>query len=791
MLKNYFKTAWRNLVKHRVHAFINLTGLSVGLACSLLILLWVQHEVSIDGYHEHGARLYKIYEREYYTTHVDGNYDTPGSLAEELKKTFPAVEEAIAIQEENHRAVLQTPTKVLKVEGSGAGTGIFRMFSYPLLQGTASSALGSPLNIAISRKTALQFFGSPQQAMGKTMRMDNKKDFTVSAVFEDMPDIASRKFDYLISWDAYGEDHPWIKRWNNSGPLTYVLLRADADAALLDSKLAHLPERYTSRGDNAAYHVEWGLQRFDEVYLHSQFKEGKVAGGRIEYVHLFSIIAIFILLIACINFMNLSTARSVRRSREVGVRKVSGAVRSALIRQFIGESLMLTAIAVGIAVILMTLALPLFNQVTQKQMKLPFYDPGFWLKLGIITTVTGLIAGSYPALFLSSFNPVKVLKGTVRLTEGAIWFRKGLVVFQFIISIVLVIGTIVVSRQVSFIQHRNIGYDREDLVYLPIEGELSKRYRVFKEEAQRLPGIQSVSSISDDPSFLDSQTNEVDWDGRAPKTMISFEHQFAGYDLVTAMRLQLKEGRDLSPAYPTDSVSACLINEAAARAMNYTRPAGRKLTINGKKLIIIGVLKDFHFRSLHEAIYPLIIEHGVSDYGSLLIRTEKGRTKEALHGLETLCKQLNPGFPFAYTFSDEAYLRLYRNEQVISRLSNVFSFLAIFISCLGLLGLVMFTAEQRTKEIGIRKVLGASVMGIVRLIAADFLQLVFVAILLACPIAWWMMNSWLDNYAYKISINLWMFVAAGALAVLITLLTISFQAIRAAMANPAVSLKTE
>jgi len=790
MLKNYFKTAWRNLVRHRSHSFINLAGLSVGLACSLLILLWVQDELNVDAFHPKGPRLYKIYEREYYTTHIDGNYDTPGLLADELKKLFPEVEDAIMLQDENHQAVLQTGNKMLKVEGSGAGAGFFSMFGYPLLQGAPPSALSAPVSMAISRKTARQFFGSPAEAMGKTIRMDNKKDFTITAVFEDLPAAAARKFDYLISWKAWTEDHPWAGSWTSSGPLTYVLLRPGADPALLDSQLAHLPDKYMN-DQSAAYHVEWGMQKFDEEYLHSQFKDGKVAGGRIEYVRLFSIIAVFILLIACINFMNLTTARSVKRSKEVGVRKVSGAVRSSLIGQFIGESLFLTSLAVCIAVLLMALALPLFNQVTQKQMALPFGSIYFWLKLVIITLITGVIAGSYPALFLSSFNPIKVLKSGVRLTSGAVWFRKGLVVFQFVISIVLVAGTIVVSKQVTFIQHRNLGYDRENLVSIPIEGDLVTKYRLFKAEASMLPGIQSVSAISDNPLFLNSQTNGVTWDGRAPKTMISFENQQVGYDFVPTMKLRIKEGRDFSREFPSDSSDACLINETAAQAIGYTAAVGRKLNVNGRKYTIIGVLKDFHFRSLHESIRPLILRHGVDDFGNVLVRTQAGKTKEALHSLETLCKELNPRFPFTYTFSDEAYQKLYRNEQVISGLSHAFSFLAIFISCLGLLGLVMFTAEQRSKEIGIRKVLGASVTGIVRLISADFLKLVFLAILLACPLAWWMMNLWLDDYAYRISLNLWMFVWAGALAILITICTISFQAIRAALANPAISLKTE
>lgn len=790
MLKNYFKTAWRNLVKNKVHSFINIAGLSVGIACSLLILLWVQNELSIDAFHKNSKRLYKVYEREYYNDNIDGNYDTPGPLADELKKVIPEVEDAIMLQEDNHQATFKVGNKILKVEGTAAGVGLFSMFSYPLLQGTPAAALGSTVSMAISKKTAEQFFRSPQNAMGKTIRFDNKRDFTVTAVFEDLPANASRKFDYAISWEAWQQDHPWAKEWNNSGPLTYILLRADANPALVDKKLTHFPDTY-KKNQSAAFHVELSLQKFDEVYLHNIFKDGKIAGGRIEYVHLFSLVAFFILLIACINFMNLTTARSVKRAREVGVRKAVGALRSVLIKQFIGESLMLTAFAVIIALILMTLLLPVFNEVTQKQMELPFSDSVFWLKLVAITFVTGLISGSYPALFLSSFNPVKVLKGTVKLTTRAVWFRKGLVVFQFVLSMVLIIGTLVVSKQVNFIQTRNLGYDRENLIYVPIEGELANKYATWKDEALKMPGIQSISRISDNPANLDQQTNDVNWEGRDASTLISFEHPIAGYDFVQTMKLKIADGRDFSKAFPTDS-NTYIINETAAEKMGYAHPVGRTLTMNDRKGTIIGVLKDFHFRSLHEQIQPLImqVEERYGN-GNILIRAQPGKTKVALASLETICNQLNPQFPFSYSFSDEEYQKLYRNEQIVGKLSNAFAFLAIFISCLGLLGLVMFTAQQRIKEIGIRKVLGATAGSIVQLMSADFIKLVFIAIIIAIPIAWWAMSVWLNDFAYKITISWWMFAFAGGIAVFIAVFTISFQALKAAIANPVKSLRTE
>ena len=790
MLAHYSTIAWRNLIKNKTHSIINVFGLAVGLACSLLIFLWVQNEVSVDAFHKNGERLYKVFEREYYKDRIDGNYDMSGPLAEELKRRIPEVEDAVMMQDENKQKTLQAGDKILKVEGTFASAGLFRMFSYPLSQGTPATALSATDNIAISEKTANTFFSSPSNAMEKIIRFDNRRDFKVTAVYKDLPVSASRRFDYVIGWAALQQDRPWLKDWTNSGPLTYVLLRPDANAEAVNEKLVSFRNLYI-HDSSAAYHVELGLQKFDEVYLHNFFESGKASGGRIEYVHLFTIIAISILLIACINFMNLTTARSVRRAKEVGVRKAIGAVRPVLIKQFIGESFLLTSIAIFIAIFLMIVLLPVFNDVTQRQMQLPFNRLSFWLIIVAMTVLTGLISGSYPALYLSSFNPLKVLKGTSRLSAGAVWFRKGLVVFQFVLSLLLIVGTIIVSKQVRYIQSRNLGYDKENLVYIPVEGELITKYQPFKEEALQLPGIKNTSFISDNPVNLDQWTNGVDWEGRSPNTMISFELPDIGYDFTKTMKLPLIEGRDFSRDFQTE-IDGYLLNETAVKDINYTNPVGRFITVNGRKGKIIGVIKDYNFRSLHEPIKPMIMQFGENkNYGNILFRIEPSQTKEALTTLEKLCKQINPQVPFTYSFTDEEYQKLYRNEQVIGKLSNGFAFLAIFISCLGLLGLVMFTAEQRTKEIGIRKVLGASVGSILQLLSTDLFKLVFVAVLIASPLAWWAMNVWLNNYAYKIDISWWMFLLAGGLVILITAFTISLQAIRAAIANPVKSLRTE
>lgn len=535
-----------------------------------------------------------------------------------------------------------------------------------------------------------------------------------------------------------------------------------------------------------------GIQRFDDMYLHSHFSAtGKLEGGRIEYVRLFSLVAIFILLIACINFMNLTTARSVKRAKEIGIRKVVGAFRIALVRQFIGEAILLAFIAIVVASGIVLLVLPAFNHLTNKQISFPFSSISFWFSILGLTLITGCISGSYPALFLSSFNPVTVLKGTLKLSSASSWLRKGLVVFQFVLSTVLIIGTIVVSKQINFIQTKNLGYDRENLIYIPLEGDLAKQYQVFKQQALNVPGIKLVSRISQTPTEIDNGTGGVDWDGKDPNVLPMFTQAAVGYDFVKTMNIQMLQGRDFSRDFPTDSVGY-IVNQQALKKIAYKDPVGKRLTFWQKKGSIIGVIKDFHFNSLHVPVNALIIRLGeTDDYGNILVRAEPAKTKQALAGLEKLCKQLNPKFPFTYQFSDEEYAKLYASEQMTGKLANYFSFLAIFISCLGLLGLAMFTAEQRTKEIGIRKVLGASVSSLFVLLSKEFLIFVLIALLIATPVAWWAMNKWLQEYYYRINISWWMFVIAGLAAVLIALVTVSFQAIKAAIANPVKSLRTE
>ena len=527
------------------------------------------------------------------------------------------------------------------------------------------------------------------------------------------------------------------------------------------------------------------------MYLHSNFKNGQIDGGRIEYVKLFSIIALFILVIACVNFMNLTTARFMKRAKEIGIRKVAGAIRLSLIKQFIGEAILITFLSVILALAIVLLLLPLFNGLTQKHISLPLADPAFWFLLLLLTFMTGLVAGSYPAIFLSSFDPIKVLKGSIKAGPRAAFFRRALVVFQFALSIVLIIGTIVVSKQIKYIQTKNLGYNKDNVISIPLKADLLNRYITFKQEAINIPGVKVVTRITQIPTKLTSGTSDVDWADKDPNAKNLFVWASVGYDFVKTLDLKILQGRDFSKDYPTDS-SGYLLNESALRVINYKDPIGKQFTFWGKQGTIIGIVKDFHFNSLHDPIQPLILRMREDESsGNALVRIEPARTQQALRGLDDLSKQINAKFPFTYQFLDEAYSSLYTSEQMIDRLSGYFAFIAIFICCLGLLGLVMFTAEQRIKEIGIRKVLGANTSSVFGLLSKDFLLLVFIAFIIASPVAWWAANNWLTAFAYRINITWWMFLLAGSIAMVIALVTISVQGLKAAMANPVKSLRTE
>jgi len=792
MIKNYLKTAWRNLRRNKAFSVINISGLALGLTCSLLIILWIQDEQSVDGFHKNGKLLYQVYERNYYDGKVEASYPTQGLLAEELKKLIPEIEYASGFEYASAPGTLSTfeaNNKVNKMAGLYAGADFFSMFSYPLLQGTEQSALNSPGGLAISKKMAENFFGSAEKAIGQLIRFENKDELKVTAVFENIPTNSSQQFDFLRTWHDFVKENNWVHNWGNTDPSTFVQLRRNADALKVESKIKDFIDRYRQK-DNS-FRAELAIQPYPEKYLHSSFKNGYVDGGRIEYVNLFMIVAVFILLIACINFMNLATAQSAKRAKEVGLRKVVGAARSSLVKQFIGEALLLTLFSVVLAIVLSATLLPAFNNLTGKQLSIPFTQPLFWLSIIALMIITGFVAGSYPALFLSSLNPAKVLKSGLKFGAGNIFLRKGLVVFQFTLSIILIVGMIVTYRQMNYIQAKNLGYDRDNLLYIPIEGELANKYTLFKQQASEIPGILDISKMRNSPTVIEHHTGSISWPGKDPNLTVSFADGVVGYDFVKTMKLQLKEGRDFSKEFGTDSISY-MLNETAVNKIGFINPIGETVTWGNHPGKIIGVLKDFHFSSMHQSIEPLILRLDENwSWGTILVRVKAGKTREVLAGIEKLCSAMNPKFPFTYQFSDSEFSKLYKSEAIVSRLSNCFAFLAIFISCLGLFGLATFTAVQRTKEIGVRKVLGASVPQIIAMLSGSFIKLIVISMFIAFPVAWYFMNKWLENFAYKVHLGWIIFFIAGSVAVMIALLTVSYQAIKAAIANPVRSLRTE
>jgi len=788
MIKNYFKTAWRNLLQNKTFSLINIFGLALGMTCSLVIMLWLQDEIRKDKFHQNSKRLYRVMENQSYSGTISTFDATPGILAENIVKDIPDIQMASQMLWEEE-PLFTVDNTYDKEKGRYVEKDFLRMFSFKLLKGDPATALARPDGVVISKKLADKYFKG-KDPIGKMVRIDNTDNVMVTGVLDEIPKSSSLTFDFLMSFEQWRKKNDWAKEWGNNGPRCYVMIAPNTSIDRVNAKIKNY-----IKTKNKESNVELFLQNYGESYLYSDWENGKQNGGRVEYVKIFSIVAIIILVIACINFMNLATARSLRRAREIGVRKVVGAGKRQLIGQFIGESLFVSFIAICFSLLIVFLLLPSFNTLTEKHLSIDLTDASFLVILLGLTLVTGIISGSYPALFMSSLKPIIVLKGLLKFRPGATYFRKALVVFQFALSIILILGMIVIYRQIDFIHNKNLGFAKEDLLYMPLEGELQKTYPTFKEQLLKQPGIKYVTSAQSSPLEVGSSTSGVRWPGKDTTKLILFSSNPITYDYIKTMGIQLVAGRDLSTEYGLDTMNY-LVNEAAAKKIGYKDPVGKELTMWGDKGMIVGLMKDYHHNSLHVPIEPLILRlhkksWGGTYWGNIIVRTEKGKTKQAIASMEKLYKQFNPGFPFKYYFTDDEIANRYKAEYTVSKLSRYFAFLAIFISCLGLFGLVTFTAEQRTKEIGIRKVLGASVTGIVGMLSKDFLKLVIIAAVIAFPVAWWAMHRWLNDFAYRVNIGWWVFVVAGIVALLIALLTISFQSIKAAIANPVKSLRTE
>ncbi len=802
MLKNYILIAWRNLLRHKIHAGINVTGLALGITCCLFIFLWVRDEKSIDHFHQQQDRLYTVYQTSRANGQVFGRFTSPiqystgkpDMLLEDVRLQIPEVQ-ADAYYATGyelpwgHPETIRSGEKKFKFDGSRAGKDFFKLFSYPLLQGTRETILQDVSGIAISREMAERFFGSPEKAMGQPLRYEDSLNLKVSGVFENIDSRSSLHFDFLLPWELQKTK----LEWSSNDIQHYFLLSPSADPEKVTRGLNRLFSQRQVK--EAGVETSLGLQRFGDKYLYGQFVNGKPVTGRIEYVHIFTGVAIFILLIACINFMNLSTAQSVKRAKEIGLRKVVGSTRGQLLRQFISEAILFSLLAMLLSMLALLLLLPGFNQLTGKHIMLPVNSIGSWGALLALTLITGLVAGSYPAFYLSSLEPIRTLKGVIRFTRGAIFFRKGLTVLQFVLSIFLIICTIVISRQTNFLENTDLGYNKENKIYIRIEGELSKpeKYRAFKEQASRLPAVSLVDRSSEAPHAMDFVVGDaIKWQGEEKNTEVGFKPSSVGLDFIKLMNLKVVEGRGFSSDHPTDSADGFMVNEEAVREMGMKDPMGKWISAWNKRGHIIGILQDFHTQSLREPIRPVILDVKEYEYfGVIIVRTHPGKTREAIAGLESVYRRINPNFAFAYQFMDEEYQNLYKTESIVSRLSVVFSSLAILISCLGLLGLVLFAAEQRVKEIGIRKVLGASAASIIQLFSRDFLQLILLAFLIAAPVGWIIMHSWLSDFAYRIAISWWIFFVAGGAALFIALATISYQALKTARANPVKSLRGE
>ncbi|GHB54859.1 ABC transporter permease [Persicitalea jodogahamensis] len=789
MLRNYLKIAYRSLLKNKLFSGINIFGLALGMACALLIGLWVRYELSYDRFIPGVENIYNVQVNYAFN---GGKLETaqyvPGPLQEAIAKDIPNVAAVTKISgggESLVKSIATATEKSAKEKGHFVSAEFFDVFSFPVFQGDAKAALAQLDKIIITRKLAEKYFPN-KSALGQTLQLDDNKLYTVGAVLDDLPANSTLQFDWLANLKNI--EQPYMTEWTWNSVIVYARLLPTASPDHTQASMKDIFRRYATF-DNGEVPV---LHPMTAMHLYSDYKDGKVAGGRIEYVRIFSLVALFILLIACINFMNLATARSSVRAREVGVRKVVGARRMSLVAQFLGESLLMSLLAAGLAIFLVWSTLPSFNALFDNQLSLDLDNPMFWALVGALILITGLLSGSYPALFLSAMRPLSILKGFTKMGTGPALFRRTLVVFQFSLSIFLIVGMLVIGSQMRYLRTKNLGLDRENVVFIPLEGafEQAPKSTLFREKILRQPTIASATLTSQLPVNVRNSTTDLAWPGKEPKRMVEVSTMNVGGDFIRTMNIDLAAGRDFQPNNAADS-SNYLINETAAKLMGMSDPVGQEVTFNRGKGRVVGLMKDFHLNSMHQAIAPLVLAFYPENTRYLLVKIRAGQTPSALAALERINKELNPNYPFSYQFVDEAYEKLYQSEQQVSTLVNYFGVLAILISCLGLFGLVAFTAEQRTKEIGIRKVLGATVTSIVTLLSKDFLKLVLIAMVLAIPLGWWALNKWLGTFKYHTDLSWTMFGLAGVLALGIALLTVSFQSVKAALMNPVKSLRSE
>ncbi len=784
MLNLFLKTTFRSLWKNKTYSFLNIFGLAIGIACAGLIFLWVEDEINFDAVYAKKEVLYTIRENQTYDGVTRTFNSTPALMAAAIKAEIPGIANTCHLN--NAQLLFANGDKAIYQRGCYTDSSIFSMFSMQFVQGNISNVFKETNSLVITEKMARRIFGNDPAVIGRTVKVDNKEDYLITGVVKDVPVNSTFKYDWFIPFDVYGNSKPWIKSWGSNSTSTYVELIPGANVAAINKLLFDFIEKKQTGANARSF-----LFPMKDWRLRDNFEGGKQTGGRIEFVKMFTVIAWIILLIACINFMNLATARSEKRAREVGVRKVMGADKKRLILRFIGEALCMSFLAVLVGLVIIVLALPSFNLMVEKQLSIGLNQPLHISALVLIALLCGCIAGSYPAIYLSSFNPVTVLKGMVKRSAGASLIRKGLVVFQFGISIVLIISTVIVYQQVQHIKKRNLGYDKNNLVSVDAQGELAHNFSAIRQELINTGVIENAGLSSYNTISVGNNGSGYSWEGYENAENILISNRQVSPDLIPTLGLRILEGRGFNPDPATDS-NHIIITASLAKMMGKSPAIGKKIYRGDEQFTVVGVVNDFVYGNMYGQSDPIIFSTTAKGARYLYARfNPKFQTKQGLVALEMVLKKYNPAYPFAYSFVDDQFNQVFASESLIGKLSQLFAVLAILISCLGLFGLSAYTAERRTREIGIRKVLGASVTGIAGLLSKEFILLVLLSVIVAFPVAWWAMNKWLQGYTYRITVSWWVFAVAGLSAILIALITVSFQSVKAALTNPAKSLRAE
>ncbi len=794
MLSHFLKIALRNLNKHRTYSFINVAGLAIGMACSILILLWINDELSFDQYHKNIDDLYRVEQNQFYAEGEFHVYVTPYPSAPVWKSEIPEVEKAARTSWPTETLFRYNDNSFIEKDHYFIDPEYFDMFSVEILQGNINDYKENLFSIIISEKIADKFFGN-KNPIGKTITVNNEYDVSVVAVFRDIPPNSTDKFGSAIPFNIQEKHGRWSEHWGSNSIRTYVQLVPGSSISEVNKKLTEVVHKNDPETDRL-----FEVFPYKDIHLkaYGGFKD---TGGRMKSLYIFGIIAAFVLLIACINFMNLSTAKSANRAKEIGMRKVIGANRVGIIRQFYGESILMSLIGLLFALVLVSLLLNPFNELSGKEISFEvFTNAEFIVGLLVITLFTGFVAGTYPAIFLSKFVPVKVLKGELKFGAKSSLFRRILVVSQFAISIVLIVGTIIIFKQLDYMRNKSLGFDKEQMLYIYLRGDdLRSKYESVKNVLENTSGVVSISGSQSSPGTINSNSGGADWDGKDPELKVLVSNTSIDFNFVETMKIEILEGRSFSKEYSGDLLSESdsidfgnfLINEEMARIMGGGSMVGKRLDFVGVKGTIVGVMKDFHFAKMYLEIPPLALYIYKPHISNVVIRIAPGNIPQTMDALQEKWASIAPNHPFDYKFVDEEYDKLYRSEERMFDLIKYFSILAIVIACLGLFGLASFTAEQKKKELGIRKVLGATEANLTLLLCREFFYLVVISNLIAWPIAFYVATKWLQEFAYKIDMPYEVFALSGLLAIVVATITVGYQALKAAFSNPIESIKYE